>query len=475
MSIPSPHLTEEALRKYRERVLPPLELLAVDDHLAGCADCRAQLARPETLAVAFRALCPAEPPVHVSEEVLADYVNGALPSAEALRVASHLEQCPECEEDAESLRIFRRQLAELPARSAAAPGEADPARASDGPGLRAMLTWLLQPAVLFPAQAVGVAAAMAVLFYQVQLRPLRSELGQRDAALQRAGQEVALLRRQNQELSARPDAAALAAAQARAEQLRQQLSGREKEYRARLAREEQLRKAAERRSEGEVLALESGGERILVDRDGKGYRVTETQPLPQMAVNALRDQEVEALLPEGFLQTAPIPRGGEKPFALLSPVATLVRDRRPVFRWDPLAGATHSAVVLIDETDGTQVESGKVTASSWTPPEPLEPGHRYQWVVRAFRGDDQLGVAPQPPAPVARFQVMDGPQVAALESELRSQGDSPLLRGLVLARAGVLLEAEAELEKLVAANPRSPVARNLLESVRAKRRGTPPE
>ena len=42
--------------------------------------------------------------------------------------------------------------------------------------------------------------------------------------------------------------------------------------------------------------------------------------------------------------------------------------------------------------------------------------------------------------------------------------------GVVLAEAGVLDEAERELQKLLDANPKSPIARSLLRSVKALRR-----
>jgi hypothetical protein len=49
------HLTERQVEEYRRRSLPPGELLEVDDHLAGCLDCRLRLAAGEPLSGAFAA------------------------------------------------------------------------------------------------------------------------------------------------------------------------------------------------------------------------------------------------------------------------------------------------------------------------------------------------------------------------------------------------------------------------------------
>ena len=49
------HLTEWQIDEYRRRSLSPGELLEVDGHLAGCADCRLRLAAGELLSGAFEA------------------------------------------------------------------------------------------------------------------------------------------------------------------------------------------------------------------------------------------------------------------------------------------------------------------------------------------------------------------------------------------------------------------------------------
>lgn len=59
----SHHLTERQIEAYHQRVLRPLELLEVDDHLAACAECRLRMAAGAPLAGALAAWekAPEEP------------------------------------------------------------------------------------------------------------------------------------------------------------------------------------------------------------------------------------------------------------------------------------------------------------------------------------------------------------------------------------------------------------------------------
>jgi hypothetical protein len=49
------HLTGRQIEDYRQRALPPRELLEVDDHLAACPECRLRVAEGEPLSGAFAA------------------------------------------------------------------------------------------------------------------------------------------------------------------------------------------------------------------------------------------------------------------------------------------------------------------------------------------------------------------------------------------------------------------------------------
>ena len=95
---------------------------------------------------------------------------------------------------------------------------------------------------------------------------------------------------------------------------------------------------------------------------------------------------------------------------------------------------------------------------------PLERGRIYTWQVRATRKGDEV-LMPPPAAPEAKFKVVDTAKAEELSQIRRSHARSHLILGLAYANAGLLEDSARELRKLVAANPKSSVARSLLHSV----------
>ncbi|HEX7956173.1 MAG TPA: hypothetical protein VF508_04475, partial [Pyrinomonadaceae bacterium] len=110
-------------------------------------------------------------------------------------------------------------------------------------------------------------------------------------------------------------------------------------------------------------------------------------------------------------------------------------------------------------------ESGPTRATEWTPPAPLARGQTYYWQVTATLADGGEVISPRTPAPRAKFRVLEETAAEELRRLEESSPDSHLARGVLFARAGLVEEAAAEFRKLVTLNPRSPVARKLLQSV----------
>jgi len=170
----------------------------------------------------------------------------------------------------------------------------------------------------------------------------------------------------------------------------------------------------------------------------------------------------------GSLRTAV----GPPAFRLLSPVGTAVEVDRPVFRWEPLRGASTYTVVVsttdFQTTDFQEVASSpRLSATEWKPSRPLPRGAAYLWQVRALR-DGQEVTSPKPPEPEARFRVLDPEQAAEL-SKARQTYRSHLLLGILYAKAGLLDDAEKELEALKGLNQDSPFVKDLLNSLKARR------
>jgi hypothetical protein len=156
---------------------------------------------------------------------------------------------------------------------------------------------------------------------------------------------------------------------------------------------------------------------------------------------------------------------GQESFRLLSPVGTALRTDRPAFRWDPLAGATSYTVTVSDSNFNQVATSGPLSGTEWTLPRPLARGAVYNWEVTALKDGKEI-VAPAPPAH-ASFRVVETTRLEELEQAERA--NSHLLSGVLSAGAGLLDDAERAFQKLANANPGSPVAVRLLESIKSAR------
>ena len=153
---------------------------------------------------------------------------------------------------------------------------------------------------------------------------------------------------------------------------------------------------------------------------------------------------------------------------MLEPTGKVVQSDRPTFVWSPLADATGYVVEVYDEAFNLVATSPQLTANSWTS-QPLKRGRIYSWQVKAVK-DGQESRSPRPPAPQAKFRVLDAASVNELQQARQTYSSSHLVLGLLYARAGLLDEAEKEFRALQKANPDSALARRLLSQVRTLRR-----
>lgn len=152
---------------------------------------------------------------------------------------------------------------------------------------------------------------------------------------------------------------------------------------------------------------------------------------------------------------------------LLAPLATVVESDRPVFRWEPIAGATYR-VSVYDSGYNLVAGSGVVSGTEWQSPKPLRRGIRYSWQVKV-RQNGAEDTLPAPPAPEARFRVLSEDEETSLAQARSAAGDSHLVLGMLYARAGLLDQAGQEFRALRDQNPSSAQVASLLASVEALR------
>ncbi|HKE59277.1 MAG TPA: hypothetical protein VKB46_21360, partial [Pyrinomonadaceae bacterium] len=136
---------------------------------------------------------------------------------------------------------------------------------------------------------------------------------------------------------------------------------------------------------------------------------------------------------------------------------------RPTFRWSTLEGASEYVVEIYDSNFKLVAASPQHTGNSWTSPS-LPRGRVYAWQVKAIKEGQEI-TAPRPPAPQAKFRVLDQAKTDEIERARRAYPSSHLVMGLLYADAGLLKESEQELRLLQKANPDSEIARSLLRQV----------
>ena len=209
---------------------------------------------------------------------------------------------------------------------------------------------------------------------------------------------------------------------------------------------------------------------VAVRRDGS---VTTNAPLPEAlrerVARAVRDRQV------AFPDLADVrPRAGSALMSaspdgaqlrLISPIGEIVENARPELKWSAFEGATTYRVIVADVASGAE-QQVEVAGLSWTPPAALADGGVYEWEVYAVASEAELAKAPLPPQPQARFRIITSEAREELGQVRAEFAGSPLLLGIAAADAGLLREAEAHFAQLVAEQPKSELARDLLESVR---------
>jgi hypothetical protein len=97
-------MSAQEIEQYRLRQLDAGALLAVDDHLAQCAACRALVSPPASVVQGVKQAIPS---THLDDAQLEAYAEGRLSDSHPAR--EHLKACARCCEEAEDLRAFALQ------------------------------------------------------------------------------------------------------------------------------------------------------------------------------------------------------------------------------------------------------------------------------------------------------------------------------------------------------------------------------
>ena len=428
----APHLSTQRVEEYLQRVLPEAELLAVDNHLAACEECRQRVGaniEVETVLSDFHHRLVSDLPEiesdHLSYEQLQALVDSELKKDERDASQIHLEVCESCAEEVNELRAFRAELLGSTTEETSRTIE---------PSFSERFRSLIDGQRLSFRHAFAAALALLLIAASVALF-----LAWRAARRSRPAFHT------TDSPAASPETTIVAKAPSP-----QQESTPDERF---------------------VITLNDVGKRVTVDVNGN---VDGLGPLPDASSQAVRRALTTGKVAVPDLSELIGVKGrlmgssDKSAFSLIDPVGTVTRNTRPTLRWQPLTGATSYTVAILDGSYKVLTTSPPLRETSWTPTIALDRGRVYLWQVTSLR-DGKEHLSPAAPESEARFKVLDKATVDELSS-VEKTDNSHLVRGAMYARAGLLDDAEKELRALLAANPNSQIARELLQSVRAKKR-----
>lgn len=443
------HLTAQQVELLIARGLAPTDLLAATRHLASCAACRRQISEAYQTSgrlPILQAELQAESRLsHLGYAELAGYADGLLNDESRQVVDDHLAVCANCATEAQELIALRDSLTAHEAVLAHSPTVWEK--------LVARWHWAEQWKPGMGKLGMGklrltAGMAAALLFAAVTVSWLAWRSGQAP------GQETVsspppAITTQSSRISS-PGAGAPPALRVPVQP--PPLS-----------------------SPAIVAALSDGTGQVTLDEHGNLSGLPALTPADEQLIKqALAQQQVpraEAL--GGLTSRASKLMSRQREgiaFALLSPLSTVIETDRPTFRWQPLGGAESYTVTVLDENFNVLITSEPLRGTSWIISRPLPRGARYLWQVTARTNTGQQITSPSTPAPEARFQVLGQAQAKEFRQAAPTYKQSHLLLGLRYAQAGLLEDAEREFQALLNANPRSPIAKNLLQHVQALRR-----
>ncbi len=427
------HLTQKQVEDFSRNQLLASDLLAVSDHLGECDLCRRRVEADLNGDISFFALHEetfgedGHSTAHLTVDQTAGYVDKNL-NGEALQmVVDHLGNCEQCALAVEDLRAYRNEIAPSLDR------EYRPAEIAAGSrsswGERFVSLFRIRPVPAFGGAVVAVLLLVFVAW--VVWRMPKDD----------HREEVVVVPSPSLE----PTPAPLASVPPEPVT--------------------PVTTVAQLNDGNAVVSLDQQGKLSGADNLPAGYQDLLKKTLSGQRIEKSSQLQGLTRPPSALMGT----NDQAAEFSVLEPGGNVLLSDRPTFRWSRMEGATGYVVEVYDDQFKLVSSSPQITTLSWTATTALPRGHVYSWQVKATR-DGQETTSPRPPAPQAKFRVLDQAKANELTQAKRAYGSSHLALGLLYAEAGLLREAEAEFRLLRRANPDSEVAQRLLRQVQALRR-----
>jgi len=418
------HLSQKQVEDYSQHQLSAAELLPVTDHLGECEACQQRIDAADEVFLALHAETLGEDSsVHLTLEQAADYVDKNLAGESLQVVADRLSSCEQCAFAVEDLRAFRNEIA--PSLDREYRPATVPASTSTSWRKRFVSFFRTSPVPAFGSAAVAVLLLAVMGWFvwrnrsepepQVAIAPAPSQPSPVPTPSLQPASPVAVVAQLN-------DGAG-------------------------------------------VLSLDAQGKLSGMENLPSNYQSLVKKTLTTQKIDKSSQLQGLSRASSSLMSSD----NQKQEFSLIEPVGSVLMTNRPTLRWSRLEGATGYVVEVYDDQFKVAASSPPISNLSWTTSPALPDGKIYSWQVKAMK-DGQEITSPRPPAPQARFRILDQGKANELARAKRAYGASHLTLGLLYAEAGLLKEAEQELRLLRKANPNSELARTILRQVQALRR-----
>jgi Putative zinc-finger len=434
----SAHLSNDVIEQFHRRALTGGDRGEIYNHILRCETCRQRVVTPQIEAVALRTLTghllptEDEEPFHLELETIEAFVDDTLDPLDRSTVKLHLEDCAQCAAEASDLR---ESLATMKAASRR-PSERRPSERRSSRSLK--FSTPIRIAAMVALIAFAAVALIAVFKWR------SSSLG--------------IITGSQPTPVASPQAPALTPSPSTGPNP------------PKLAQNPPTKEPNEQPRN--VIALKDGPNEIALDQGGNVVGLSSLPPEMRQAVkHALTGESLNRPDVLDEIASAQVsvraPTGDEERVRLAYPTNSVIPENQPTLHWIPSKTARAYRVEIADETfhQVARSEDLPATSQSWTSSAPLQRGGIYTWTIRTVsKGGEPSSLTSQ-----AKFKVLGEDKVREL-NRLKAGSQSHLVLGLFYAHEGMTAEAEREFQILAKENPRSQVARQLLENLRSWQR-----
>ncbi len=406
-------------------------LLAVDEHLCSCAQCKARVAGARTGLRARAALGATLLDVYECPEYeeLSALVDNALATDRAKAVRAHVNACETCARDTASIEEMRSHAA-LRGKVKVTPGTSGRApRPALGYWKRAL-------------EAVSLAAVVAVVAISIGYfgRPVDQPV---DVAVNPPTVDAGPAEKPHPVKPPSTDAHVTVVTPG-----------------ANKPNEVEPASAAyvEVLKDGHYQVIKKNGKLVLAKADGTPVRTT--APVDEK----LRTGSVEAAKPVLMAMANTDVRDADGGYVpppsapkLVSPVGRIVLSDTPTFKWSSVELADSYRLRVFDK-DGNLVIDETADGNSLSVARPLPRGEMYRWRVGVrFSEYDSWAESAS-----GAFHVLSADDYASIQNVKKQLPGSHLALGAAYERCGLYDEAAAEYQALKRQNPKSELARKLL-------------